>query len=35
VPQILVDGKPIGGYTELWRLDKSGWLDEQLAAQFS
>ena len=32
VPQILVDGKPIGGYTELWRLDKSGWLDEQLAA---
>jgi glutaredoxin 3 len=35
VPQILIDGKPIGGYTELWRLDKSGWLDEQLAAQFS
>jgi len=32
VPQILVDGNPIGGYTELWRLDKSGWLDEQLAA---
>src|SRR5206468_6944113 len=32
VPQILIDGKPIGGYTELWRLDKSGWLDEQLAA---
>ena len=32
VPQILVDGKPIGGYTELWRLDKGGWLDEQLAA---
>src|SRR6266566_2126450 len=30
--EILVDGKPIGGYTELWRLDKSGWLDEQLAA---
>ena len=24
VPQILIDGKPIGGYTELWRLDKSG-----------
>jgi glutaredoxin 3 len=32
VPQILIDGKLIGGYTELWRLDKSGWLDEQLAA---
>jgi glutaredoxin 3 len=32
VPQILVDGKPIGGYTELWRLDKNGRLAEQLAA---
>jgi glutaredoxin 3 len=32
VPQILLDGRPIGGYTELWRLDKSGRLDEQLAA---
>jgi glutaredoxin 3 len=32
VPQILIDGKPIGGYTELWRLDKSGRLAEQLAA---
>ena len=32
VPQILLDGAPIGGYTELWRLDKSGALDEQLAA---
>ena len=31
VPQILIDGRPIGGYTELWRLDKSGEL-EQLAA---
>ena len=27
VPQILVDGRPIGGYTELWRLDKDGRLD--------
>jgi glutaredoxin 3 len=26
VPQILIDGTPIGGYTELWRLDKSGRL---------
>jgi glutaredoxin 3 len=32
VPQILIDGRPIGGYTELWQLDKSGKLDEQLAA---
>jgi glutaredoxin 3 len=31
VPQILVDGRPIGGYTELWRLDRSGEL-ERLAA---
>src|SRR2546423_15261191 len=32
VPQILIDGRPIGGYTELWRLDKSGPPDEQLPA---
>ena len=32
VPQILIDGRPIGGYTELWRLDKSGALGERLAA---
>jgi glutaredoxin 3 len=32
VPQILIDGTPIGGYTELWRLDKSGALDARLAA---
>ena len=32
VPQILIDGQPIGGYTELWRLDSSGRLDEVLAA---
>jgi glutaredoxin 3 len=32
VPQILIDGKPIGGYTELWRLDRDGALDELLAA---
>ena len=32
VPQILLDGDPIGGYTELWRLDRSGALDEKLAA---
>ena len=32
VPQILIDGTPIGGYTELWRLEKSGALDGSLAA---
>ena len=32
VPQILIDGQPIGGYTELWRLDKDGRLDPLLAA---
>jgi glutaredoxin 3 len=32
VPQILIDGDPIGGYTELWRLDRDGRLDELLAA---
>jgi glutaredoxin 3 len=32
VPQILIDGKPIGGYTELWRLDRDGRLEERLAA---
>jgi glutaredoxin 3 len=26
VPQILVDGRPIGGYTELSRLDREGRL---------
>jgi glutaredoxin 3 len=32
VPQIRIDGEPIGGYTELWQLDKSGRLAELLAA---
>jgi glutaredoxin 3 len=31
VPQILIGGQPIGGYTELWRLDKSGALDSLAA----
>ena len=31
VPQIVIDGRPIGGYTELWQLDRSGEL-EKLAA---
>jgi glutaredoxin 3 len=32
VPQIVLDGEPIGGYTELWRLDREGVLDDRLAA---
>ena len=32
VPQILIDGRPIGGYMELWRLDRDGRLDNELAA---
>jgi glutaredoxin 3 len=32
VPQILIDGGVIGGYTELWRLDRDGRLSEILAA---
>lgn len=30
VPQIFIDGKHIGGYTELEKLDKSGELDEMV-----
>lgn len=30
VPQILIDGRTIGGYTELWGLDREGRLDELL-----
>jgi glutaredoxin 3 len=32
VPQILIDGEPIGGYTELWRLDRAGRLADLLPA---
>jgi glutaredoxin 3 len=32
VPQIVVGDRPIGGYTELRRLDRDGRLDELLAA---
>ncbi len=32
VPQILVDGRPIGGYAELYALDRSGGLTEEHAA---
>ena len=32
VPQITIGDEVIGGYTELWRLDRAGLLDEKLAA---
>ena len=32
MPQILIDDEPIGGYTELWRLDREGRLEELVAA---
>jgi glutaredoxin 3 len=32
VPQIVIDGRPVGGYAELNRLEREGRLDEQLAA---
>lgn len=32
VPQIVIDGRNIGGYTELWRLERDGRLAELLAA---
>jgi glutaredoxin 3 len=35
VPQILIDDRPIGGYTELWQLMKAGGLDELRAAASS
>jgi len=31
VPQGVIDGRPIGGYTELRALERSGRLDELLA----
>jgi len=32
VPQITIDDRPIGGYTELWALDKRGELERLRAA---
>ncbi len=32
VPQIVIDGEPIGGFTELWRLERTGALAERVAA---
>ena len=31
VPQIFIDDVPIGGYTELWSLDRDGRLDDLAA----
>ena len=31
VPQIVIDGNPVGGYSDLRRLDVDGRLDELLA----
>jgi glutaredoxin 3 len=33
VPQVLIDDRPVGGYTELRRLDADGRLDELLTAE--
>ena len=32
VPQIMIGDDVIGGYTELWQLDRSGQLTDKLAA---
>ncbi len=32
LPQIVIGDEVIGGYTELWRLDRSGDLADKLAA---
>jgi glutaredoxin 3 len=32
VPQIFIDDEPIGGYTELWSLDRDGHLEELAAS---
>jgi glutaredoxin 3 len=32
VPQIVIGGQPIGGYTELWQLDRRGELERRAAA---
>ena len=31
VPQVLIDGRPIGGYAELWQLDRRGELERPAA----
>ena len=31
VPQILIDGRPVGGFAELWQLDRAGRLGDAAA----
>ena len=31
VPQIMIDDQPIGGFSELWQLDRAGGLDKLAA----
>ena len=33
VPQVLVDGRAVGGYTELVRLDREGRLERVLGVE--
>ncbi len=33
VPQIFINDQPIGGFDDLWALDRKGELDRMLAAQ--
>ena len=33
VPQIIIDGKPIGGFTELTKLHLNGGLDELMRSE--
>jgi len=33
VPQVFIDGTPVGGYTELVKLDRCGELDSLLAGK--
>jgi glutaredoxin 3 len=33
VPQVLVDDRPLGGYTELVRLERDGRLDRMLGSE--
>ncbi len=33
VPQVFIDGRPVGGYTELVALDRRGELDRLLAGE--
>jgi glutaredoxin 3 len=35
VPQIFIDGRPVGGYTDIRALDERGELDRLLAGQGS